>query len=858
MTEPIGDGVGPAGPHGPASERLRELLSLPAAQRGAKLSQWASNDPQLAQEVQSLLESLMQGTQAAASSDLGQSPDTELPRPAAEPNAGRRRVGPYRLLRLLGAGGMGEVWLAEQAHPQRQVALKLLRPGQAQGEMLARFVREANLLARVEHPGIARVYEAGSVDGVPYLAMEYVEGETLGQWFEKHRPEATLVLQLLLALARAVHVAHLRGVIHRDLKPDNILIDAEGQPKILDFGVARALDEEAGGMTRHGDLVGTLAYMSPEQLHGDLALLDARSDVYALGAIGYELLGGEPVHRLEGQSLLQALRSRERLQARPLGLLAPLLRGDVEAVIMKALATDPEQRYDSAAAMADDLQALLEDRAVRARPPGRAESLARFLRQHRWEVGAVLGLLAVLLVATAFSLRAAQREAQARSEAESRSEIAESVSGFLNELFAGADPERGLGADLPVRSLLDQAVLTLEREPPARPEVAQALHRLLGNTYANLGEYSKARLQLEAALAVEQGSERDALQLRLASVTLDQGDVEGAKASLQSLAAQAEPGSSFDLAIRSLQARVPLTAADPAGAAAASTTLLAELQALPEDAKSERLRWNVQQNLAVAQIQLGQFESAEGNLHQVIAGKQAALGAGHPEVLRNQSDLATVLDQQGRWEAAADLLREVYAEHRRIFGDDNLVTAGTLQNLAKILVERGQLEEAGTMLAEIAPIIEGQLGLDHPQTLILRGLRAYHFEEVGELVEAEAQYRAIIDSHRRRHGDDVPEALIVRNNLAMLLARDPDRTAETGDSYAALLSDARSNLGAEHFLTAIFQGNYGEFLLDRGDYGRAGPLLQSSLEGLRAALGDEHARVAKARARLERWQRQSD
>jgi tetratricopeptide (TPR) repeat protein len=668
------------------------------------------------------------------------------------------------------------------------------------------------------------------------------------------------VLQLLLTLSRAVHHAHLRGVIHRDLKPDSILVDAAGEPKILDFGVARALDDDSAGMTQHGQLVGTLAYMSPEQLAGDLRHIDARSDVYALGAIGYELLADQPVHELRGQSLLEALRARERAGARPLGQLKPELRGDLEAVIMKALADEAGQRYDSAAALADDLEALLADRPVQARAPTRGEMFGRLLRRHRLAFATVGLVLLSLIAATLISLQAAQSEAAARAEAESRTEVAEAVTGFLNQLFESADPGSGLGANLTVRSLLDEAVRTLDREPPKRPEVEVALRELIGNTWRNLGEYQQAKQQLEHALALAQPSsgvalgDASMLQFQLASLALDQGDVELALEKLRMLRDQPGLPPSLHLRVRAQLAHAPLVAADPATAATELAALLPEAERAADDWEKDRLEWSVRQNLAIAQIQLGQFDAAVANLRQVIAARQAAFGADHAEVLRNESDLATALDQQGQWQEAAALLRSVHQRQEGLYGADNLVAAGTLQNLAKILLERGQLKESGALLAEIAPIIESQLGLDHPQTLILRGLRAYQFEQQGDLAEAEAQYRAIIESHSRRHGDSVPEALIARNNLAMLLRQDPERSAETDALYAALHRDAAASLGADHFVAAIIAGNYGEFLLDRGERVRAGPLLLKSLDVLRATLGDEHERVQKAQGRVDRWE----
>ncbi len=843
-------------------DELRLLASLDEPQRKQRLAELVSRDPAREQQIRSALASLLAQTldlpASAPAPETASPASAPVPTPDA-PSPASTQLGPWRLLRRLGTGAMGDVWLAEQAHPRRQVALKLIRAGVNSSEIRARFVREANLLARADHPGIARVLEAGLVDGpageIPYLAMEYVQGCTLGLWREQNRPDRQCCLRLLAELAEAVHAAHLKGVLHRDLKPENILVDGDGHPKILDFGVARALDDEhLVGMTQQGQLVGTLAYMSPEQLHGDAAQIDARSDVYALGAIAYELLSGQAVHALGGQSLLEALRSRERIDPRPLGELQAELRGDVSAVVMKALSRQPQQRYQSAVALAEDLRQLIAGEPVSARAPTAWESALRTLRRHAllFAGGAVIAL--ILLGATWTSWRSATAEAQARAEAEARTEVAEAVSGFLDELLGSADPKRGKGADLSVRELLDAAVGTLDRSPPARPEVELALRELLGRAYRNLGRYDAAQRQLDSAQAIRAvrlGRQSMAYlhgEVDRAALLVDMGQIPAAIEALSDFAKRPQLPAPVAVEARSQLARAQFVAGDPAAAAQTAGQLLPELQSTPE--VSAVVRWRVQQTLAIAELQLGRFEHSRELLEALIAERSAQLGEGHADVLANRSDLATALDQLGRWEEAAAILRDVHAREVILYGEGNLSPISTLQNLSKILLERGQLSEAGPMLATVATVVERELGSDHPQMLYVRNLRAAFFEDSGELSAAESEYRELLASHQRINDLQAPEALIVMNNLASLLDK-LERGGEALALYAQAQQGAAATLGADHYLWGIIASNRGEALLKAGQRAAAIALLEESLAVLESSFGTEHDRVAKARDRLQ-------
>ena len=398
-----------------------EARALPPAERERFLGERCDGQAALRAEVEALLVQeeglegfLTQPVQVLAEADMADA-DAEPSTPASHPE----RIGAYRILKPLGFGGMGVVYLAEQDSPRRAVALKLLRYDSASPRQLERFEQEAELLGRLSHPGIARVYEAGWAETEtgkrPYFAMEYVEGRALHEFVTGKKLDLAAKLRLVSQIAEAAHYAHERGIVHRDLKPSNVLIDERGEPRVLDFGVARPLGTSHA--TQTGQLVGTLAYMSPEQAAASGAV-DARADVYALGAILYELLTGRLPVPTEGLPLHEAVRRVREEEPIAAGSVRPELRGDLETVLVKALAKEPEQRYASAAEFAEDLRLTLENRPIRARRPTPLYLAWKLVRRHRGLAAAAGGLLVALLVAQFVALRFVQRGQELeRSEA---------------------------------------------------------------------------------------------------------------------------------------------------------------------------------------------------------------------------------------------------------------------------------------------------------------------------------------------------------------------------------------------------------------------------------------------------------
>ena len=697
-------------------------------------------------------------------------PDGASPSPApAHPD----RIGPFRILSRIGEGGMGIVYEAEQERPSRRVALKIVRPGAVPAHVLRRFELEYELLGRLQHPGIAQIYQAGIADTEygpqPYFAMELVRGKRLDDYLRAAAPPLHDRLVLVAAIADAVQHAHHRGIIHRDLKPANILVTDAGAPKVLDFGIARvaAPDDVTRMPTAAGEVLGTLQYMSPEQVAGDAAALDTRSDVYALGVILYEVIAGRPPYALDRRSFAEAARIIHDVEPAPLRAVAPGVPADVETIAAKALEKEKERRYSSAGELAEDIRRFLRDEPIAARPASAVYQVRKFARRHKALVAGVLASVALLVggIATTTwqAVRAlrAERVAAARAEeAENERARAEAVTGFLTEMLASVDPSQAQGRDVSVRDALDAAAARIEAGAMAeQPAVELAVRQAIGETYGSLGLYEPAERQLRAAMAIEAAAGAGPLvradtRARLVNVLYLAGKY-----------ADAVPPAreALDLRRAALGPSHPLVASslDDLGAVLMVGGDLAQAEPLMREAlaiKRRQLQAGDPEiavglnNLAFLVWRQGNLTEAEAMYREALAMDRARLGGDHPEVATKLTNLALLLRDQGRPDEAEPFAREALAIRRRILGAEHPGIAIALDVLAGVVEGRGRTAEAVALMREALAIARRSYGEAGRDTARMRHNLAWLLWKAGAYAEAAPLARAAFDAGRETFG----------------------------------------------------------------------------------------------------------
>jgi eukaryotic-like serine/threonine-protein kinase len=815
-------------------------LEQEPSQRALFLEQACCGDESLLRELRSLLEQ-------SQSTDFLESPALEIAAQALakSPTAGGigsaaaasvpATIGRYRILRLLGEGGMGVVYEAEQEQPRRIVALKVTRPGLATPERLWRFRHECQALGRLQHPGIAQIYEAGTAETgfgpQPYFAMEFIRGLPLGLYAKSRSLNTRQRLALMVQICDAVHHAHQRGLIHRDLKPGNILVDETGQPKILDFGVARATggDAQPTHQTDLGQLVGTLAYMSPEQLLGDPLQVDTRSDVYSLGVILYELLAGRPPYEVNSRQVPEAVRMIREEDPAALSSLSPNYRGDIETIAGRALEKDKARRYASAGELAADIQRYLSDEPITARPPSATYQLQKFARRHRALVAGMAAVFFVLVggvaVSTSEAIRA-KRAGEAALRERDRTVQAEAtekaISDFLqNDLLAQASaatqsgPSAKPDPDLKVRTALDRAAARIAGKFDRQPEVEAAIRDTIGETYMNLGLYPEARTQLERALDLHRralGAENPkTLQTisRLGYTAYFQGKYAEAEALL---------GRTLEIQRRVLGSQHPDTV------------------------KSLH-------NLALVYEGQGKYAQAEVLDSQTLEMQRRVLGPEHPDTLASMNNLAIVYRLQGKYAQAEALLSQTLEIIRRVLGPEHPNTLSSMFNLAGVYEDQGKYAQAEALDSQTLEIRRRVLGPEHPNTLSCMHNLASVYYEHGDYAQAEALDSQTLELRRRVLGSEHPDTLGSMNNLADdYVARGKYVQAEALQSQTLELK--RRVLGPEHPMTVGSICGLADVNAAQGKYAQAEALFRQTLEIQRRVSGPEHPNTLNTLSRV--------
>jgi eukaryotic-like serine/threonine-protein kinase len=689
------------------------------------------------------------------------------------PGGARRMIGRYRIKGLIASGGMGAVYLAVQEQPKRTVAVKVIRAGLASPAALRRFEYESQVLARMRHPGIAQIYEAGTYASeeageqgtpVPYFAMEYIpDALTLREYAERRRLDVRQRLGLFIKVCDAVQYGHTKGIIHRDLKPANILVDGSGWPKIIDFGVARGVDSDMAGatlQTNMGQLVGTPQYISPEQCSGDPHAIDVRSDVYSLGVVLHELLSGKFPYDIGTGNIYEAARHVCEDPPVRLGVIDPQFRGDIETIVLKALEKERERRYQSVADLQEDIERHLRVQPIMARPLGPIGRAGKWVRRNR-QLTAVAGIALVVLstVSTVLIVRiiSAERKATANLKmaeqnlraARQNFELVRSMLEFKDE--NGASRVRSGLVD--VEKLLDDAADNLERKRPELASTEADFREILGVSYTGLHKLLKARQHLARVVDIR----------RAALPTPDTPDAALADAIHNLAAAMYWDGDyqeAYSLYQSSLEMRQRLHEDELAGAGGDKT--VAAIAGRTESGNAT-IAFSLT-HLAACAIKLGRLDEAQAQYEQALAIRQRIFGNRHPQVAASLNNIAKLWMEREDYRTAEDyyrrsltLITELTEGRGSAGAGPDITVSHATHNLAGCLLAQDRHAEARQLFARALEIRRRILPDDHPFVGASRLGLARAALGMGETALADAEARAALAIYRARLRDDHPD-----------------------------------------------------------------------------------------------------
>ena len=804
---------------------FHEATDQPAPERLSFLTAASGGDRQLVADVMALLEEDARGS-SLLDRDVAQIAGQMLGAPAAMPSLPSEEFGPYRIRAALGEGGMGVVYLAEREDLGSLVAIKLLRDAWMSPARRERFASEQRTLAQMTHPSIARLYDADTLsDGTPWFVMEYVPGVPLTEYCLQHRSSMEERLKLFRSVCEAVQYAHSRAVIHRDLKPSNILVKADGGVKLLDFGIAKQLDQRdmPADQTRTGLRLMTPAYAAPEQIRGEHAGI--YTDVYALGVILYELLTGQlPFdfsNRTPGETEAMivghepekpSLRAGCKSGGERVPQASKTSWADLDVLCLTAMHKDPQRRYGSVEALIRDIDHYSKGAPLEAQPDSLRYRVGKFVGRNR---RAVLAATAVSVTLVALVVFFTLRLANARNAALAQAARTQRIQRFMLNLFNGGDKEAGPADNLRVVNLLDRGVQearSLDREPAVQAE----LYQTLGGIYEKLGKFGQADALLRAAL--------------------DQRKSAAGPGSAEVARSEVELG-----LLRSDQVK------------------LDEAERLVRDGleKAKRLRPPDHATVAQAMLALGQVLRTRGGYTEAIGVLEQALkllsgpGPPTPELADTLNELANNHYQAGHYETAKSLHERALAMHRQLFGERHPSVAGDLLDLADIQQELGYYPEAERLARQSLDITRPYYGNDHPQTannLTVLG-RALHFQQrYDEAVDALQQALVI---RERVYGKVHPSVADTVNELGSV-AYMRDQLDEAERQFQRMADIYQAVYHGHYFGMAVAEANLGSVCLDRKQWTRAEQFFRQALQLYVETQGADHVNSAIAHIKLGR------
>jgi serine/threonine-protein kinase len=800
-------------------ELFRTLVNRPAAERDDHLTQACEGDEELRLEVLSLLErdtaeDFIRGRIASIALAFTAKPKDELT---------GESIGPYRVRRLIGRGGMGVVYEAERDDEQfrQQVAIKIIKRGMDTDFVRDRFLRERQILATLDHPHIARLFDGGSTtDGLPYFVMEFVAGDSITAYCRRRQLSVSERLKLFRKVCSAVQHAHQRLVIHRDLKPSNILITEDGAPKLLDFGIAKLLSpdpSEAHTRTETALRLMTPEYASPEQARGQAVA--TTTDVYSLGVVLYELLTERRPFEFRTYSSTEIERAfcdteieePSKVVGRRTDAptrLARQLAGDLDNIVLMAMRNEPERRYQSVEQFSEDIRRYLAGLPVVARKDTLGYRAGKFVRRHK--AGVVV--LALLLILAVVMMVQAVRIARERDRTNQEAATAEAVTQSLVAMFEVADSGKARGNVITARELLDQGAEKVIRELKHQPAVQAKLLDTIGQLYQGIGLYDRAQPVLEEALKLR----RQALGPEHPDVATSLNHV-GEMANLKGDFARSE------LLLReALNMRRKLLGAEHKDVA-------------------ESL-----DNLGALLVARGNFREAEGLIREALALRHKLLGDESTDVANSLNSLGGLMVYTGHFKEAESLYRQVLAMRRKLFGAEHPLVAQSLMDLAGTLLEEGDFNGAETLFREALSLNRKLLGEGHPDVTVSLVMLAFALQNLKEYGKAERLLRQELALLRSLSVEDYSQ-LNTMGSLANLL-REKGNYEEAGALYRQALAMRRKLLGNEHPSMGQNLHDLAVLLYLEGEYAKAEKTERQAIDILQKALEPGHWGIQRSRS----------
>ncbi len=811
-------------------QKLNEIAQASEVERAQLIEQFLAEHPDHKQWVKAFTEN-----------ENKEFPSTELP-----------QIAHYQLLKSIGSGANGQVYQALD-EAQNTVAIKVPNAWLST-EQIQRFKHEAELLQRLDHPSIAKIIGVGETklqgQTMPFIVMEYVDGSDI----KNHCQQANLTLQqrvqLIIQVLDAIQHAHQNRVIHRDLKPDNIIVDSKGVPKVIDFGIATLSNDATRALTqltRTGEVVGTLSYMSPEQVSGSDAL-DSRSDIYSCGVVLYELLAEQLPHKINPAQFFSAISAIIEEPIKPITQQSVSIDDSLAAVVHHALEKNPDKRFQSANEFSRDLNRWLNNEPVESQALSKFYWVKQAIKKNKALVTGTVLAFAGLVLGLLFAISFAVKEQAARTLAETKAESNRKVVEFINDLFVNADPGRALGETITVKQVVSGAEFAVEKNLSESPEVEAQIRLILGNVNHALERYDVALAHYDKGLSLV--NEQDDLYPQLvtqkinvlgATTKFDQQNtlIEHARTTLDSQGDKdfldrinIDQAANYSVNNRTEEAVTILKALE-----ADSTVTAQNLVA-------------TRKQLGRIYRELGQFQESHDVFADLVEQGISMYGATHPVTIDLRQELALSLRYLNQLDEAIEIYLGVVKDAQKAFTDDSLTTLLVRVNLAVAYMYQGNFEQAELETAEVLPKMIEQLGSLHQYTMSTRNIRAGALDNLDRVDEAIELYKDTLAAFAASENQDNPSVLTIQHNMAIAYTKKDDYP-KAAEIYNDLLPKCFAQMGEKFHHCLIFANSMAEVEMTLGNFEAAQYWLDYSTPGLIETFGAEHPRVKAAERRQQ-------